>query len=70
MRLQLWPGSHDRPTTAFHFRLMDIATDMFVHCKVSLKEFADVLEVKRPPLQPKMVSMCTLHCTGVSNNIV
>lgn len=32
-----------------------MATDMFIHCKVSLREFADVLEEKRPPLQPKMV---------------
>ncbi|KAJ7318458.1 hypothetical protein OS493_037886, partial [Desmophyllum pertusum] len=54
VRLHLWPGSPDRPTTAFHFRLMDMATDMFIHCKVSLREFADVLEEKRPPLQPKL----------------
>ncbi|XP_078353471.1 uncharacterized protein LOC144638149 isoform X2 [Oculina patagonica] len=56
VRLHLWPGSPDRPTTAFQFRLMDQATDMFISCKVSLKEFADVLEMKRPLLQPKIVS--------------
>ena len=56
VRLHLWPGSPDRPTTAFQFRLMDQATDMFISCKVSLKEFTDVLEMKRPLLQPKIVS--------------
>jgi len=59
LRLQLWPGSPDRPTTAFHFRLMDMVADMFIHCQVSLKEFCDVLELKRPPLQPKIVSSFT-----------
>ena len=56
LRLQLWPGARDRPTTAFHFRLMDMVVDMFIHCQISLKEFSDVLELKRPPLQPKIVS--------------
>lgn len=36
LHLQLWPGSPDRPTTAFHFRLMDMAVDKFIHCQVSL----------------------------------
>ena len=65
VRLHLWPGSPDRPTTAFHFRLMDMATDMFIHCKVSLREFADVLEEKRPPLQPKLVRASILYCTCI-----
>ena len=56
VQLHLWPSSPDRPTVAFHFRLMDLAADMFIKCKVSLKEFTDPLEEKRPPLQPKTVS--------------
>lgn len=47
LHLQLWPGSPDRPTTAFHFRLMDMAVDKFIHCQVSLQELSDVLELKR-----------------------
>ena len=63
LHLQLWPGSPERPTTAFHFRLMDMAVDIFIHCQVSLKELCDVLELKRPPLQPKIVSSFTSTCT-------
>ena len=63
LHLQLWPGSPERPTTAFHFRLMDMAVDIFIHCQVSLKELSDVLELKRPPLQPKIVSSFTSTCT-------
>lgn len=59
LRLQLWPGSPERLTTAFHFRLMDMVLDLFIQCQVSLKELCDVLELKRPPLQAKIVSSST-----------
>ena len=40
-----------------------MAVDMFIHCQVSIKELCDVLELKRPPLQPKIVSSFTSTCT-------
>lgn len=63
LRLQLWPGSPERLTRAFHFRLMDMVLDLFIPCQVSLKELCDVLGLKRPPLQAKIVSSFTSACT-------
>ena len=37
--------------------------DLFIQCQVSLKELCDVLELKRPPLQAKIVSSFTRACT-------
>lgn len=73
LHLQLWPGSPDRPTTAFHFRLMDMAVGMFIHCQVSLQELSDVLELKRSPLQPKIVISFTstaVHVLTFVNNLL
>ena len=55
VRLGLWPGSPERPSCAFDLHLMDLAEQLFIHCKVSLKEFAEVLDMQRPHLQPKLV---------------
>ena len=63
VRCQFWPGSPERLTRAFHFRLMDMVLDLFIPCQVSLKELCDVLELKRPPLQAKIVSSFTSACT-------
>lgn len=63
LRLQLWPGSPERLTAAFQFRLKDMVVDLFIHCQVSLKELCDGLELKRPPLQPKIVSSFSSACT-------
>ncbi|KAK3716896.1 hypothetical protein QZH41_017010 [Actinostola sp. cb2023] len=56
VRLNLWPGSPERPSCAFDCRLMDFAEQLFIHCKVSLKEFSETLDIMRPLLQPKLVS--------------
>ena len=63
VRLQLWPGLPERLTRDFHLKLMDMVLDLFIQCQVSLKELCDVLELKRPPLQAKIVSSFTRACT-------
>ena len=55
LRLHLWPGSPERPTTAFHVNLMDVMEKVFLHCKVSLKEFCEAIELLRPSIQPNLV---------------
>ncbi|KXJ21046.1 uncharacterized protein LOC110232517 [Exaiptasia diaphana] len=56
VRLRLWPATPDRPSTAFSFKLMDLVSSVFLHCKVSLKEFTECLESLRKPLHPRLVS--------------
>ncbi|RMX52982.1 hypothetical protein pdam_00025094, partial [Pocillopora damicornis] len=51
----LWPASPDKPATAFTFYLMDLMETVFLHCKVSLREFCEAVELLRPSLQPRMV---------------
>lgn len=58
LRLQLWPGSPEKPTTAFHLRLMDITSKLFLHCKASLKELCETFGLLKPALQNKMVCIC------------
>lgn len=51
----MWPASPDKPATAFTFYLMDLMETVFLHCKVSLREFCEAVELLRPSLQPRMV---------------
>ena len=56
VRCHFWPGSPERPTVGFHFKLMDLAEKLFLHSQVSLKEFSEILSELTPVLQPCVVS--------------
>lgn len=57
VRMQLWPGTPEKPSCAFHLNLMGLLEKLFVHCKVSLKEFSEILKIRLPSLQPNLVSL-------------
>ena len=56
LRLQLWPGSPEKPSCAFHLSLMDLFDRLFIHCKVSLKEATEVFQLFLPEFYPNLVS--------------
>lgn len=56
VRCQFWPGSRERPSVGFHFKLMDLAEKLFLHSQVSVKEFSELILEMTPPLQPNFVS--------------
>lgn len=56
VRCQFWPGSPERPSVGFHFKLMDLAEKLFLHSQVSVKEFSELILEMTPPLQPNFVS--------------
>jgi hypothetical protein len=56
MRRQFWPGSPEKPTVGFHFKLMDLAETLFLHCQVSVKEFSEIVTELTNQLQPCLVS--------------
>ncbi|KAJ7375262.1 hypothetical protein OS493_002009 [Desmophyllum pertusum] len=56
VRCQFWPGSPERPSVGFHFKLMDLAEKLFLHSQVSVKEFSELLLEMTPPLQPNFIS--------------
>lgn len=53
---QFWPGSPERPSVGFHFKLMDLAEKLFLHSQVSVKEFSELILEMTPTLQPNFVS--------------
>lgn len=57
VRCHFWPGSPERPSVGFHFKLMDLAEKLFLHSQVSVKEFSELILEMTPPLQPNFVSM-------------
>lgn len=57
LRLHFWPGSPERPTIGFHFRIMDLAEKFFLHNQVPLKDFTEIMMELLPALQPIHVSM-------------
>lgn len=54
---QFWPGSPERHSVGFHFKLMDLAEKLFLHSQVSVKEFSELILEMTPPLLPNFVSM-------------
>ena len=56
VRCQFWPGSPDRPSVGFHFKLIDLAEKLFLHSQVSVKKFSEFILEMTPPLQPNFVS--------------
>ena len=56
VRCQFWPGSPERPSVGFHFKLMDLAEKLFLHSQVSVKAFSELLQEMIPPMQPTLVS--------------
>ena len=56
VRCQFWPGSPERPSVSFHFKLMDLAEKLFLHGQVSVKVFSELLQEMIPPMQPTFVS--------------
>ncbi|XP_028414296.1 uncharacterized protein LOC114537451 [Dendronephthya gigantea] len=52
LRLHFWPGSPERPTIGFHFRIMDLAEKLFLHNQVPLKDFSEIIMELLPSLQP------------------
>ena len=57
VRANIWPGSPDKPTIGFHFKLMDLAETLFLHNQVPLKDFAEMLIELVPALHPILVSV-------------
>lgn len=57
VRCQFWPGSPERPSVGFHFKLMDLAEKLFLHSQVSVKEFSELILEMSPPMQPNFVSI-------------
>ena len=57
MHCQFYPGSPEKPTVEFHFKLMDRAEKSFLHCQVAFKEFAEVVQGLTTQLQPCLASM-------------
>ncbi|XP_022799304.1 uncharacterized protein LOC111337293 [Stylophora pistillata] len=55
VRSQFWPGSPERPSVGFHFKLMDLAEKLFLHSQVSIKEFSELILEMTPPLQPNFI---------------
>ncbi|XP_068674926.1 uncharacterized protein [Montipora foliosa] len=55
VRCQFWPGSPERPSVGFHFKLMDLAEKLFLHSQVSVKEFSELILEMTPPLQPNFI---------------
>ena len=53
---QFWPGSPERPSVCFHFKLMDLAEKLFQHSQVFVKKFSELILEMTPPLQPNFVS--------------
>ncbi|XP_027035703.1 uncharacterized protein LOC113664303, partial [Pocillopora damicornis] len=64
----LWPASPDKPATAFTFYLMDLMETVFLHCKVSLREFCEAVELLRPSLQPRM-DCSSFHAGELASSI-
>ena len=56
VRCQFWPGSPERPSVGFHFKLMDLAEKLFLHSQVSVKAFSELLQEMIQPMQPTFVS--------------
>lgn len=56
VRCQFWPGSPERHSVGFHFKLMDLAEKLFLHSHVSVNEFSELILEMTPPLQPNFVS--------------
>ena len=61
VRCQFWPGSPERPSVGFHFKLMDLAEKLFLYRQMSVKEFSELILEMTPPLQPNFVSMKVLE---------
>ena len=40
VRANIWPGSPDKLSIGFHFKLMDLAETLFLHNQVPLKDFS------------------------------
>jgi len=55
VRCQFWPGSPERPSVGFHFKLMDLAEKLFLHSQVSVKEFSELILEMSPPMQPNFI---------------
>ena len=62
VRCHFWPGSPERPSVGFHFKIMDLAEKLFLHSQVSVKEFSELLLEMMPPLQPNFVSNSATWC--------
>ena len=56
VRANIWPGSPDKPSIGFHFKLMDLAETFFRHNQVRLKDFSEMLIELVPALHPILVS--------------
>ena len=62
IRANFWPGTPEKTTVGFHFKLMDLAVVLFLHNQVPLKDFAEMIMEHVPKLQPILVNI--LHdCT-------
>ena len=55
----IWPGSPEKPSIAFHFRIMDLAEKLFLHNQVPLSDFSKIIIELLPAMQPVLVSTCT-----------
>ena len=53
---QFWPGSPERHSVGFHFKLMDLVEKLFLQSHVSVNEFSELILEMTPPLQPNFVS--------------
>ena len=57
LRAHFWPGTPEKPTMGFHFKLMDLAVALFLHNQVPLKDFAEIMIEMLPKLQPIIVRL-------------
>ena len=55
LKLNLWPGSPERPKVAFHIKLMELVEMLFLQCHVPLYNICKLLDNRRNALLPKLV---------------
>ena len=61
VRCQFWPGLPEKPTVGFHFKIMDLAEILFLHCQVSVKQLSEIITELTNELQPCLVSILLIY---------
>ena len=52
----------DKPSIAFHFKIMDLAEKLFLHNQVPISDFCNIIIELLPPMQPVLVSILPHTC--------
>ncbi len=54
--LGFWPGSAEKPVSAFDTRLLDMLSDLLFECQCSLDKLCATIDLWKGPLLPTHVS--------------